>query len=266
VRLLLAILGALSLASALAQVPPDYEPKFGQPGKDVVWVPMPDEQMERLLDIAKVTTSDFVMDLGSGDGRMVIAAARRGARGVGVEFDAGLVAFSQREAQKAGVADRAQFVQGDLFKADISKATVITLFLLQRMNLQLRPQLLALKPGTRIVANTFNMGEWPPDHSEHFPNGCSEWCTLMLWIVPARVEGVWKTPQGDMVLKQTFQQIIGTLGTGPARVAVNGKLEGERIRFSGGGSQYVGRVNGTSIEGTVTSGGGLRPWNASRVQ
>ena len=252
-------------SSAWAQVPArPYEPRVGQAGKDVVWVPMPDDQLARLLDMAKVARGDYVVDLGSGDGRTVIAAAKRGARALGVEFNPDLVEFSRREAHKAGVADKAAFEQGDLFKADLSKATVISLFLLQEINLKLRPALLRLKPGTRIVTNTFHMGDWKADAAEHFPPGCQTWCNLYLWIVPAQVEGTWKAPQGGLTLRQHFQEISGTLGTGPAAVAVAGRLEGERIRFSAGGSQYSGQVHDKAIEGTVSTGSGIRPWRAVR--
>src|SRR4051812_19413701 len=149
-RFLMTVVCGSLACSAAGQQPSAvaYEPTPGQPGKDVVWVPMPDTQVERLLDLAKVTAADFVMDLGSGDGRTVIAAAKRGARAVGVEFNPDLVTLSRHRAREAGVADKATFVEGDLFKADLSRATVITLFLLDDINIKLRPTLLLLKPGT----------------------------------------------------------------------------------------------------------------------
>ena len=263
----LAVGGLLLAGTALAQpvsTPAEYQPQVGQAGKDVVWVPMPDDQLNHLLDMAKVTTADVVMDLGSGDGRTVIAAAKRGARGIGVEFNGELVELSKREAQKAGVGARTVFEQGDLFKTDLSRATVISMFLLQEINLKLRPQLLNLKPGTRLVTNTFHLGDWKPDLAEYYPPGCYVWCNLYLWIVPAKVEGFWKTPQGEMVLKQQFQEVSGTLGSGPAAVAVTGKLEGERIRFTAGGSQYTGVVRNRTIEGTVNTGNGIRAWRANQ--
>src|SRR6187397_537396 len=147
-------------AQATQQPAKPFEPTVGQAGKDVVWVPTPQPLVEKMLDLAKVTPKDFVMDLGSGDGRTVIAAAKRGAHSMGVEFNPDMVTLSQNKVKEAGVADRAQIVQGDLFEADLSKATVITLFLLPTINEKLKPKLLDLKPGTRIASNTFEMGDW----------------------------------------------------------------------------------------------------------
>jgi SAM-dependent methyltransferase len=252
-------------ACAAAQTPPEYEPEIWQPGKDVVWVPMASEQVEKMLDMAKVTPADFVMDLGSGDGRTVIAAAKRGARAMGVEFNPDLVAFSKRQAQRAGVGDKAVFVTADLFQTDLSRATVITLFLLDDLNLKLRPALLALKPGTRVLSNTFRMGDWEPDVSFSYSAGCSNWCSLYLWVVPARVEGAWRTPQGELALKQHYQRVTGTLGTGVLALPISGgKLAGDEIRFTAGGAEYRGRVGGDVVEGTVATEGGIRPWKATR--
>lgn len=256
-------------ASAAAQAPApeqQYEPQVGQEGKDVVWVPMPDDQLEKMLDMARVTSADFVMDLGSGDGRTVIAAAKRGARAMGVEFNPDLVVLSRRAAAGAGVADRASFVQGDLFEADLSRATVITLFLLDEINLKLRPMLLSLKPGTRVLSNTFRMGDWEPDASESYPRGCVNWCTLYLWIVPAPVEGSWRVPQGELVLKQKYQIITGTLGGGAKAAPISGgRLSGDAMQFSAGGAEFRARVSGNAIEGTVAENGAVRPWRAARV-
>lgn len=245
--------------------PRDYKPEIWQGGKDVVWVPMARERVEKMLDLAKLTPKDFVMDLGSGDGITVIAAAKRGTRAMGVEFNPDLVAYSRRQAERAGVADKTVFVQGDLFEADLSRATVITLFLLDDINLKLRPALLALKPGTRILSNTFRMGDWEPDASEPAPPGCSNWCRLYLWVVPSPVEGTWRSPQGELVLKQQYQRITGTLGSGALAAALlNGRLNGDQIRFTAGGVEYRGRVKGELIEGTATTDGGIRLWKAAR--
>ena len=256
-------------ASAAAQAPApeqQYEPQVGQEGKDVVWVPMPDDQLEKMLDLARVTSADFVVDLGSGDGRTVIAAAKRGARAMGVEFNPDLVVLSQRAATRAGVADRASFVQGDLFETDLSRATVITLFLLDEINLRLRPTLLSLKPGTRVLSNTFKMGDWEPDATESYPRGCVNWCTLYLWIVPAAVEGSWRTPQGELVLKQKYQTLTGTLGSGAKAASISGgRLAGDAIQFTAGGAAFRARVSGNAIEGTVAQNGAVRPWRATRV-
>ncbi len=173
--------------------------------------------VEKLLDMARVTPQDYVIDLGSGDGRSVIAAAKRGARAHGIEYDAGLVEVSKREAAKNGVSDKASFAQGDVFASDFSKATVIFLFLTPEMNIRLRPQLLNLKPGTRIVANTFGIGDWNADETSVIPENCERWCTARLWVVPAKVTGTWKMADEHMTLKQTYQTFSGALkaATGP---------------------------------------------------
>src|ERR1044071_5748742 len=150
---------------ALAQAKP-FEPTVGQAGKDVVWVPTPQALVEKMLDLAQVTKQDFLMDLGSGDGRTVITAAKRGLRAQGVEYNPDMVSLAQRNAKEAGVTDRATFVQADLFQTDFSKAQVITMFLLPSINMKLRPTILNMRPGTRIVSNTFTMEDWQPDQSE----------------------------------------------------------------------------------------------------
>lgn len=241
-------------------------PEFGQPGKDVVWLPLPYRQVEKLLDMAGVTSLDFVIDLGSGDGRMVLAAAQRGAKARGVEFNPDLVAFSRREASRMGLDKRAEFVQGDLFEADLSHATVIALFLLESMNIRLRPTLLALAPGTRIVANTFGLGDWQPDMALHYPDDCEAWCAHFLWVVPARTGGLWRAPEGRLSLEQRYQALRGTLGEGPAALAVTeAKLSGDTLRFKAGGTRYTARVSGKMMEGTVSTTSGLRPWRAQRI-
>ncbi|HET7764721.1 MAG TPA: methyltransferase domain-containing protein [Burkholderiales bacterium] len=261
-------LSALALsaivACAFAQSPKtEFQPEIGQQGKDVVWVPSPQALVDKMLDMAKVTPKDFVMDLGSGDGRTVITAAKRGANALGVEYNPDMVALSRRNAEKAGVTDKARFVEADIFKTDLSKATVISMFLLTDLNLRLRPTILALKPGTRIVSNTFRMGEWEPDQTAEL--GCDTYCTAYLWIVPARVEGNWKSGQGELVLKQDFQKVSGTLKNGNVSAPISrGSLSGDQIHFLAGGSEYRGRVNGNSIEGTVVSNGKSNAWKASR--
>jgi len=213
-----------------------------------------------MLDLAKVTAKDNVIDLGSGDGRTVITAAKRGAHALGIEYNPDMVELSKRNAAKEGVSDRASFVKADLFESDFSQAQVISMFLLSSINLKLRPKILDLKPGTRIVSNTFDMGDWKPDESATIPN-CNSWCTAHLWIVPAKAEGIWKLPQGELTLKQNFQMISGTLKNGNVVAPINGKLNGERISFSAGNASYTGRVNGDSMEGSV---GGAQ-WNATRT-
>src|SRR5687767_2814064 len=171
---LLAVFSALALAQApnvTRPAPATYEPSVGQEGKDVVWVPTPQVVVDKMLDMAKVTPRDFVMDLGSGDGRTVITAAKRGARALGIEYNPDMVELSKRNAEKEGVAGQASFVKADLFETDFSKATVITMFLLPEINLKLRPKILRLKPGTRIVSNTFTMGEWLADETADLSAG-----------------------------------------------------------------------------------------------
>ena len=228
-----------------------FEPRVGQPGKDVVWVPTPQELVEKMLDLAQVTKQDFLMDLGSGDGRTVITAAKRGLRAQGVEYNPDMVSLAQKNATAAGVSDRAQFVQADLFATDFSKAQVVTMFLLPSINMKLRPTILNMRPGTRIVSNTFTMEDWQPDQSETVPD-CSSWCTAHLWIVPAKVAGAWQMPQGTLTLTQDFQMVNGTLGS---TAISGGRLRGDAITFTVGNTVYNGRVEGNTIRGTMTGGG-----------
>jgi SAM-dependent methyltransferase len=176
---------ALGAAASAQQTTKEFEPTVGQAGKDVVWVPSPEATVEKMLDIAKLTPQDYVIDLGSGDGRNIIAAAKRGARGHGVEYNPDMVELSNRRAKEAGVADKARFIQGDMYEADISKATVLALFLLPENLRKLKPKFEALPPGSRIVANTFSIEGWEPVYTETLPN-CTSWCTVMLYIVPKR--------------------------------------------------------------------------------
>ena len=196
-----------------------YEPTVSQAGKDVVWVPTPQPTVDNMLALSKLTPQDYLIDLGSGDGITVISAAKKGARAHGVEFNPDMVALSQRKAKEAGVSDKATFAQGDLYEADLSKATVITLFLLPNINLKLRPSLLELKPGTRIVSNTFDMGDWQSD-AEATSEACTSWCKAMLWVVPAKVAGSWRLGDQTLTLTQQYQIVGGTLGStadrGPA--------------------------------------------------
>ena len=247
---LLAAYGAAALAQAQKE-PAAYEPTVGQQGKDVVWVPTPQSLVDKMLDMAKVTPADYVIDLGSGDGRTVITAAKRGARALGIEYNPDMVELSRRNAEKEGVTSRATFAKADLFESDFSKATVITMFLLPDINLKLRPKLLGLKPGTRIVSNTFTMGEWNADETQTVePNaGCdTSWCTALLWIVPARVGGTWKVPQGELTLKQQFQMLSGTLRTEGKTLALQGKVRGDDVSFKAGGREYHGKMNGKRLE------------------
>jgi len=246
-----ALLLAFSAATFAETPSATYVPQVGQEGKDVVWVPTPQALVDKMLDMAKVTPKDTVYDLGSGDGRTVISAAKRGARAYGIEYNPEMVALSQRNAEKAGVAARATFEKADLFETDLSKATVITMFLLPEINLKLRPKILDLKPGTRIVSNTFTMGEWEPDQRSTLEanDGCtSSWCTALLWIVPAKVAGTHKLPQGELTLKQDFQKLSGTLVTGTQTLPVSGRVLGAAVSFSAGGHEYHGRVTAKGLK------------------
>ena len=263
--LFIALCFSLIPASGFTQAQPaqDYKPEVGQEGKDVVWVPTPQALVDKMLDLAKVTPKDYVIDLGSGDGRTVITAAKRGSKAHGIEYNPDMVELSKRNAAKEGVSDKATFAKADLFESDFSQAQVITMFLLSSINMKLRPKILDLKPGTRIVSNTFDMGEWKPDETAKV-SGCESWCTAHLWIVPAKVGGTWKLPQGELSLKQTFQMISGTLKNGNVITPISGKLNGDEISFTAGGAQYTGRVNGKTIEGNV-KGGSNGKWTATRA-
>jgi precorrin-6B methylase 2 len=247
-------------ASAFAQTEqkPPYEPQVGQAGKDVVWVPTPQSLVEKMLDMAKVTPQDYVIDLGSGDGRTVITAAKRGATALGVEYNPDMVTLSQFNVKEAGVTAKATIVRGDIFEYDFSKANVVTMFLLPSINMKLRPKLLDMRPGTRIVTNSFTMEDWEADQSETVNDDCTSWCTAHLWIVPAKVDGTWQLPQGTLTIEQEFQNFSGTLGSSEIS---GGKLNGANIEFSVGGQKYTGTVDGNSMKGTSGNG---QSWTATR--
>jgi precorrin-6B methylase 2 len=265
----LALATGFFAAAAFAQPQslfPPYEPSVGQAGKDVIWVPTPQALVDKMLNMARATPKDYLIDLGSGDGRTVITAAKRGIRAHGIEYNPDMVELSKRNAQAEGVADRATFTKQDLFESDFSKATVITMFLLDRINLQLRPKLLNLAPGTRIVSNTFTMAEWKADEKVYATEkeGCESYCVAHLWIVPAKVAGVWKMPQGELTLHQEFQAVSGQLVSGDKVLQVSGgRLRGDRLSFTAGGIDYTGRVRGEVIE---SIGKGAGAWSATRTR
>ena len=270
-RALLALGLSVALGSAAsAQQDRPFEPQVGQPGKDVVWVPTPPEMVERMLDLADVTRQDYVIDLGSGDGRNVIAAAKLGARGLGVEYNNDMVELSRRAAAKEGVADRAQFVQGDMYQADISKATVMALFLLPSNLLVLRDKILNLQPGTRVVLNTFKYDDWTPDEHVTVDN-CESWCQVYLNIVPAKIAGTWRasSPAGDLSLTQEYQMVSGTFKSATGQtIPVRGRLRGNEITLTAEGqAEFKGVVKGTTIEGTQQpiTGGAATPLTLTRV-
>ena len=278
-RLISIVVCAVSLcigAAVHAQPAPnakDFKPEVGQHGKDVIWVPTSLALVDKMLDMAKAAPGDFVMDLGSGDGRTVITAAKRGIKGLGIEYNPDMVELSRHTAVQEGVTERAAFMKADLFETDFSQATVITMFLLPDINLKLRPKILNLKPGTRIVSNTFTMGEWEADETGTAggDEGSSYYRTALLWMVPAKVGGAWKitngAAQGELTFKQEFQKVSGAINTGGVSTLVTGgKLRGDQISFSAGGTQYSGRVAGNTISGTVTAGGASSEWSATRIK
>jgi len=265
IRFLLALCFASVAASAQAQTADKpYEPTVGQEGKDVVWVPTPFALVEKMLDMAKVTPQDYVMDLGSGDGRNIIAAAKRGARALGVEYNPEMVELSKRTAAKEGVSDKAQFVQGDMYEADISQANVMALFLLPENLRRLTPKFLDLRPGSRIVANGFGIDGWEADETGRSEGECGSWCTAFLYIVPAKVAGTWRLAQGELTLEQKFQTLSGTLSSGGKKIPITkARLHGDQITFVADNTEYTGRVKGSTMQGVV-KGAASGTWTANR--
>ena len=240
------------------------EPTFGQDGKDVEWVPSPSVLVETMLTLAEVDADDQVIDLGSGDGRTVLAAAERGAMAVGVEYDAGLVQVSRRQAEERGLSGRATFVEADLFDVDLTRATVVTMFLLPDLNLKLRPSLLSLAPGTRIVSNTWDMGDWIADKTVQL-DPCPGFCTALLWIVPAQIEGDWTDSETAFTLRQEFQAISGTATRNGQELAIlDGRLSGRLLEFHTERSRYQGEVSGNTIRGTVITDDQTHNWIATQ--
>jgi precorrin-6B methylase 2 len=255
--LLLAAMGGYAQESKA-----EYTPTSGQAGKDVVWVPTPQELVDTMLDMANVTSSDYVIDLGSGDGRLVISAAKRGATALGIEYNPDMVELARRAAAEAGVSERATFEQADIFESDFSKATVITMFLLSDLNLRLRPQILDMKPGTRVVSNSFDMETWQADRIETVTGDVGSYNTAYFWIVPAKVDGIWKLEGGDHIsFTQNFQNVTGAITMGKKAVELSGRLTGDKLVFTAGGTEYTGTVSGDRISG-IRAGGGS--WQATR--
>jgi precorrin-6B methylase 2 len=241
-------------------------PVEGQEGKNVPWITTPQILVDKMLNLAKITPNDFLIDLGSGDGRTVITAAKRGTRALGIEYNPGLVKLSKQNAEKEGVSKMVQFIEADIFESDFSKATVITMFLLPELNMKLRPKLLNLKPGTRIVTNTFTMQEWHFDEVVSTGDRTNRWNTAYLWIVPAKVGGKWILPKGgELMFIQEFQMLTGTIKTGGKILTITeGRLRGKELTFKVSGDIYTGTVNGKKIEGNVTSVGKTSKWSATR--
>ena len=265
-------LGSAVDAKTRAECERDYKPQVGQAGKDVIWVPSPDKVVERMLRMAQTTPRDFVVDLGSGDGKIVITAAQRfGARAMGVEFNPDMVALSRENARKAGVADKVEIVQGDFFKIDFSRATVLTLYLLPDLNIKLRPKILALRPGTRVVSHSFDMEEWEPDELSTLDGK-----RAYFWVVPANVAGGWTlsldgstTSQVDVGFEQKYQKLRGYVQLGEVLAGLrDARLRGAGIRFAyvdakGVRREFSGEVNGDRMEGTYRSDPGRQGhWRA----
>jgi SAM-dependent methyltransferase len=260
--------------TALAQTQPkdrDFQPQVGQAGKDVIWVPTPDDLVDRMLRMAQTTPKDFVVDLGSGDGRTPIAAAKKfGARALGIEFNPDMVDLSNRSAAREGVTANAKFIRGDIFETDFTQATVVTMYLLPGLNLKLRPKILEMKPGTRVVSHQFNMDDWQPDETTNLDGR-----RAYLWIVPAKVNGTWRILSGsdvwDATLEQRYQVVDGSIRLGALNAGLREtRLVGDRISFafvdnSGVRRDFTGRVNGAAMEGTVRAEGGPETrWTATR--
>lgn len=239
-----------------AQTGPPSTPTKLVPGRGVPYFPTPAEVVTEMLKMARVGGDDFVYDLGSGDGRVVISAARIGARGIGVEIDPQLVKDSNENARRAGVADRVQFVQQDLFELDLSPATVVTLYLLPGLNEELRPKLLSLRPGTRIVSHDFDMGDWEADRVLRV-QGWNRKHALYYWVIPANVAGTWRGRLGEsdstLTLRQEFQKVSGTVRINSQDVPLDGvRLVGDRLSFMlEPAMQFDGHIDGDTIEGSV---------------
>jgi SAM-dependent methyltransferase len=253
---------AFSLSAGAQEQAAPYQPIAGQPGKDVVWVPTPDVLIEKMLDMAEVTPKDFVIDLGSGDGRAVIAAARRGAEALGVEFNGKLVGLARERAREAGVEDKARFIEGDMYEADLSRASVLVLFLLEENLDRLAPKFLAMKPGSRIALNTYLVPGWTADRTVQIGK-CDTWCTAHLYIVPAKAGGTWQLGAGTLTLRQIFKTLRGTLTLNGKELEISeGRLRGREISFLTGGARYEGRVEGDVISGNRDG----KPFTARRVR
>ena len=275
-----AVLFALSLVASpvhAQQAPAEskgFVPQSGQPGKDVVWVPTPEAVVDRMLRMARVGPKDFVIDLGSGDGRTVIMAAKKfGARAMGIEYNPDMVALSNENAAKAGIGNKVKFVKADLFETDFSQATVVTMYLLPNINMKLRPKILDMRPGTRVVSHAFNMEDWQPDET-----ATVEGRDAYLWIVPAKVAGHWKlaVPAGngaetwEVALEQQFQKISGKAQRGDKSFNLtDARLRGASIHFSfvdGNGvkREFSGTAHGDRMEGTTRGAAAAVKWTAAR--
>src|SRR5262249_4407119 len=271
VRALASVVAAALLAAAGLACAQDFKPYVGQQGKDVVWVPTPDEVVERMLTTAQTKPEDFVVGLGAGDGKIAIAAVKKfGAKSMGVEYNPDMVKLGQKNAQAAGVTGKAQIVHGDIFATDFTQATVLTMYLLPSLNMRLRPQILAMRPGTRVVTHAFNMEDWEPDESSDVDGR-----RVYFWVVPANVAGRWalefSSEKVSLNLEQKFQRIEGVAYLGPVLAGLReAHLSGFRITFAyvdakGVRRDFSGRVTGSSMEGTFRADGGQEGrWSAAK--
>jgi|CXWL01.1.fsa_nt_gi SAM-dependent methyltransferase len=262
----MAFLSALFASSLFFALPAAaqkaYEPQVGQAGKDVIWVPTPDEVVDRMLRMAQVTSNDLVYDLGAGDGKIAIAAAKKfGARSVGIEYNPDMAKHAQSNVEKAGVTGRARVIQGDIFVTDFSQATVVTMYLLPALNLKLRPTILSMRPGTRVVSHSFTMEDWEADEISSMDGR-----RAYFWLVPANVNGGWTIESGsekaEISFEQRFQKIEGTVGLGHTQGGLrNARLAGFNISFTyvdnnGVKRDYTGRVTGGKMEGSFRGDNG----------
>ncbi len=255
------LVAGAAAAKTRAECERDYTPQVGQAGKDVIWVPTPDALVNQMLTMAKVTSRDFVVDLGAGDGKIAIAAGKNfGATATGIEYNADMAKLAQCFAEAAGVADKVKIIRGDIFKEDFSKATVVTMYLLPELNLCVRHRLLAMAPGTRVTSHSFTMGEWQADQPFEV-----EYRNAYLWIVPARVGGNWNFRGANtdfaLTLTQSFQKIGGEVSVGGRTQPLVGvSLDGDAIRFAftdakGVTQHFAGTVRGTTITGSLRASG-----------
>jgi len=269
-RIAAALAASLFLTLPAAAQQKAYEPQVGQAGKDVIWVPTPDEVVERMLRMAQVTASDLVYDLGAGNGKIAIAAAKLGARAVGVEYNPDMARHAQSNVVAAGVSPKARIVQGDIFATDFSQATVVTMYLLPGLNMRLRPTLLGMRPGTRIVSHSFTMEDWEADEISSMDGR-----RAYFWVVPASVNGGWTIESGadrhELVFEQKFQKIEGTIGLGHTQAGLRAaRLSGAGISFAwvdnhGVLRSYTGRVAGGRMEGSWRGDNGVEGrWSATK--
>jgi hypothetical protein len=267
-----ALVAALSTQPIFAQSSKPYEPQVGQQGKDVIWVPTPDEIVERMLRMAQTTPNDYVIDLGAGDGKIAIMAAKKfGAKSLGIEYNPEFAKFAQENVVKAGVADKARVQQGDIFATDFKSATVLTMYLLPALNLKLRPTILTMKPGTRVVSHSFTMDDWEADEISSLDGR-----RAYFWVVPANVQGTWKIslPGGEspeITIDQRYQKIEGHVNLGSLQGGLReARLSGSNITFAyvdnaGVRRSFNGRVNGSAMEGTLRADNGTEGrWTAAK--